>query len=94
VLHSFPGGQDGSNPEYSPLTFDKNGNLYGETVGGGNDRCSGGCGVVFKVSPAGGGSWTETDVYRFKVTDGVFPWKGLVFDAVGNLYGTTQNGGA
>jgi uncharacterized repeat protein (TIGR03803 family) len=93
VLYSFRGGLDAANPDASTLTFDKAGNLYGETAVGGNDRC-GGCGVVFELSPIGGGSWTETVLYRFDGTDGEFPWVGLVFDAAGNIYGTTQSGGA
>jgi uncharacterized repeat protein (TIGR03803 family) len=93
VLYSFRGSQDGSNPD-SPITFDKAGNLYGETETGGSDECSRlGCGVVFELSPTGGGSWTETIAHRFKGTDGSYPWQGLVFDAAGNLYGTTQFGG-
>jgi uncharacterized repeat protein (TIGR03803 family) len=95
VLYSFQGGHDGSSPSISPLTFDKAGNLYGETAAGGNDRCSGsGCGTVFKLSPTGGGSWTESVLYRFNGTDGSTPWQGLVLDAAGNLYGTAQHGGA
>jgi uncharacterized repeat protein (TIGR03803 family) len=94
VLHSFRGGLDGSNPNLSTLTFDKAGNLFGETVAGGNDRCSFGCGVVFELSPIGGGSWAESFPYRFKGTDGSSPSRGLVFDAAGNLYGTTLLGGA
>jgi uncharacterized repeat protein (TIGR03803 family) len=92
VLHSFHGGLDGGFPISSTLTFDKAGNLYGETPSGGNDRC--GCGVVFELSPTGGGSWTETVLYRFNGADGGFPWQGLVMDAAGNLYGTTKDGGA
>jgi uncharacterized repeat protein (TIGR03803 family) len=94
VPHSFQGGRDGSYPFFATLTFDEDGNLYGETAYGGNDRCSSGCGVVFELSPTGGGSWTETVVYRFKGTDGSFPLKGLVLDAAGNIYGTTLVGGA
>jgi uncharacterized repeat protein (TIGR03803 family) len=94
VLYSFQGGLDGGFPFRSALTFDKAGNLYGETFGGGSDRCPGGCGVVFELSPNGGGSWTESVAYWFDGTDGWSPWQGLVFDAAGNLYGTTQDGGA
>src|SRR5262249_4155775 len=41
-----------------------------------------------------GHSWTETVLYAFRsAPDGVGPEAGLVFDAAGNLYGTTSYGG-
>ncbi len=52
VLHSFSGGeQDGGYP-YGQLIQDNSGNLYG-TASMGDDflACSGGCGVVFRVTP-------------------------------------------
>ena len=50
VLYNFTGGADGANP-WAGLVRDKQGNLYGTTAYGGNINCSGGCGVVFKVTP-------------------------------------------
>jgi uncharacterized repeat protein (TIGR03803 family) len=95
VLYNFRGRRDGRAPGCSTLTFDRAGNLYGETPYGGDGPCGeSGCGVVFELSPTGGGSWTETVLYRFDGADGEFPWQGLVFDAAGNIYGTTQYGGA
>jgi uncharacterized repeat protein (TIGR03803 family) len=94
VLYNFRGRRDGSTP-YSTLTFDSAGSLYGETHLGGAGPCGeSGCGVVFELSPTGGRRWRESVLYRFNGTDGQTPWQGLVFDAAGNLYGTTQNGGA
>jgi uncharacterized repeat protein (TIGR03803 family) len=90
VLHSFAGGADGIAP-YSGVIFDKRGNLYGTTEGGGpNDY-----GVVFKLTPNPDGTWTESVVHAFAgyPHDGYEPLGGLVFDAVGNLYGTTDLGG-
>jgi uncharacterized repeat protein (TIGR03803 family) len=86
VLHSFKGGADGSNPS-SYVIFDSAGNLYGTTGSGGEK----GNGVVFELSPEGK-KWKETVLYRFTGTDGANPANGLIFDPVGNLYGTTQNG--
>jgi len=91
VIYSFKGGSDGVFPE-SPLTVDKAGNLYGMTSGGGRHR-----GTVFELSPGANGTWTEKILHRFAPdgVDGVTPFLGgLVFDANGNLYGTTQSGGA
>jgi uncharacterized repeat protein (TIGR03803 family) len=82
------------------LIFDAVGNLYGTTRFGGNisSSCtySLGCGLVFEVSPpGGGGAWTETVLYTFTGgSDGSIPFAGVIFDAKGNLYGTTLEGGA
>jgi uncharacterized repeat protein (TIGR03803 family) len=50
VVHSFTGKKDGGSP-VAGLIFDTEGNLYGTTSGGGNTKCVGGCGVVFKIVP-------------------------------------------
>jgi uncharacterized repeat protein (TIGR03803 family) len=81
---------DGTEP-YASLTFDAAGNLYGTTWGGG----VGGYGVVFELSPQGGGVWNETILHSFPTgtTDGQTPYCGVVFDSAGNLYGATWSGG-
>jgi uncharacterized repeat protein (TIGR03803 family) len=90
VLHNFSkNGKDGIYPA-AGLIFDKSGNLYGTTLYGGTD--SGG--TVFQLTPTGGGNWTETRLHNFNGTDGAAPWGALIFDAAGNLYGTTISGGA
>jgi len=94
TIHSFDGG-DGGEPRGTPL-FDAAGNLYGTTIeGGASNNCGGsGCGTVFKVTLGGGGNWTETVVHSFAGPDGSSPFAGLIRDASGNLYGTTNGGGA
>lgn len=96
VLYTFNGGYDGSSP-FGTLIRDAAGNLYGTTVGGGAvhaTNCTGGCGVVFELSPGTSG-WTETVLYRFAGEhDGAEPFSGVTFDSVGNLYGTTTQSGA
>jgi uncharacterized repeat protein (TIGR03803 family) len=88
VLHTFTGSTDGAYP--SPLIRDAEGNLYGAAEAGGNTLCGFGCGYVFKVDPAG----KLTDLYDFTGgNNGVYPIAGLVRDASGNLYGTTQGSG-
>jgi uncharacterized repeat protein (TIGR03803 family) len=100
VLHSFCAQNnctDGQAPLIGPI-IDQKGNLYGTTdLGGGNDYCPSapdGCGVVFKFTPKG----KETVLYSFCTedgcTDGADPQTPLVFDQKGDLYGTTQYGGA
>ncbi len=91
VLYSFSNGSDGGYP-YSVPTFDAAGNMYGTTLNGGNA----GNGVVFKLlPPTSGTAWTEQVLHSFDAsTDGNFPRTGVILDANGNLYGTTENGGA
>lgn len=90
LLYSFKGAPDGSLP-VGALTFDHAGNIYGATFSGGDDvACPvDGCGVIFKITPAG----KETIVHTFHGSDGAISY-GLVFDPKGNLYGTTNGGGA
>jgi uncharacterized repeat protein (TIGR03803 family) len=89
VLHAFTDGTDGAVP--SPLIRDAQGNLYGTTKFGGIPTCGEDtCGTVFKVDSAG----KETVLYRFEGgNNGSDPVAGLVRDAAGNLYGTTQGNG-
>jgi uncharacterized repeat protein (TIGR03803 family) len=99
VLYSFQGGtNDGSVPA-GGVVFDKQGNLYGATTGGGSASCApigSECGTVFQLSPDGNGRWTKTIIYRFQgegSQDGSVPTSGLIIDGVGNLYGVTAYGG-
>jgi uncharacterized repeat protein (TIGR03803 family) len=87
VLHAFHG-SDGSDP-YGGLIVDVAGNLYGTTNAGGAH----GLGTAFKLTPNADGSWTESVLHSFNQSDGANPQAGLIFDAAGNLYGTTQEGG-
>ena len=90
VLHQFTGGKDGARL-YEGVIFDQAGNLYGTTVIGGNlSACGGGgCGVVFKLAPNSNGGWNETVLHTFMDHPGAGPWAEMIFDAAGNLYGTT-----
>ena len=86
---------DGIQPQAN-LILDGDGNLYGTTQSGG----LGNWGTVFELSPPGtGGEWTEKVLHNFDSgpyagNDGQHPRGGLIFDAEGNLYGTTPGGGA
>ncbi len=87
LLHSFAGTPDGEDP-FAGLLRDKAGNFYGTTQFGGT---GGGFGTVFKLDAKG----KLTLMHSFSGTpDGVNPLAGLLRDAAGNLYGTTEYGGA
>ncbi len=90
VLYHFSG-TDGALPP-AGLIADAAGNLFGTTSGGGlgND------GVVFELSPptAGETAWSESVLLYFEGTNGAQPRAGLIMDGAGDLYGTTQAGGA
>jgi len=79
------------------LIFDAVGNLYGTTALGGTEcAADDGCGTVFKLTPKAGEGWAETVLHNFNLNgkDGINPFAGVIFDDAGNLYGTTQAGGA
>jgi uncharacterized repeat protein (TIGR03803 family) len=87
VLYSFSGGADGGQPLLGYLVQDAEGNVYGTTQFGGTY----GQGTVFKLGRDG----NETVLYSFNGgTDGAYPYASLVRDGEGNLYGTTNQGGA
>jgi len=71
--------------------------LYGTASGGGASPsifCPEACGTVFKLTPSAG-TWNETVLYNFQgpTADGATPYAGIIFDAAGNIYGTTSVGG-
>jgi len=75
------------------LVVDEAGNVFGATNFGG-DGCSGGCGVIYELSPTSGGKWTQAILHNFAAgSDGAFPQDGLISDQAGNLYGTSSDGG-
>jgi uncharacterized repeat protein (TIGR03803 family) len=91
VLHDFAGGSDGITPQ-AGVAVDAVGNVYGTTITGGTGPCTfggPGCGIVYKIDPAG----AETILHTFVLTDGATPLGQLVLDSAGNLYGTTYSGG-
>jgi uncharacterized repeat protein (TIGR03803 family) len=86
TLYSFPGGSSGQYP-ISGVIQDSAGNFYGITSNGGNDDY----GVVYEVTTAG----TEIILHSFSAgSDGQYPYSPLLRDKKGNLYGTTNSGGA
>jgi len=91
VLHTFrPSKGDGGLPAAAPI-LDAEGNLYGTTAGGNAPL---GPGTVYKLSLNANGNWIETRYNFAGGAGGESPWGGLIFDASGNLLGTTEYGGA
>ena len=89
VLYSFTGNPDGQYPD-STLVEDAAGNFYGTTEYGGIN----GNGSVFKLTPAGSGTYTESVLWSFSYyTDGGDP-QGVIVDSSGALYGVTLDGAA
>ena len=93
TIYTFLGDSLGQYP-YAALATDAAGDLYGTTYSGGNFDL----GLVFKLTPGKGNSWTEKVLYSFKGyanKDGATPYyNGVTLDSAGNVYGTTYQGGS
>ena len=90
TLYSFTGGADGLFPMGS-LIFDSSGNLFGTASTGG----SGNNGTVFELTHTSS-SWAFQTLYDIQGSNVVAsgPRGDLAIDTAGNLYGTTNGGGA
>jgi uncharacterized repeat protein (TIGR03803 family) len=87
LLHNFLGRWGGG--PYASLTMDASGAVYGTTIYDG----SAGFGSAFKLTPSNG-VWTYRTLHNFTYyNDGAYPQSNLVFDAEGNLFGTTTFAG-
>ena len=96
TLASFNGTTNGPKGSIvSGLIIDNSGNLYGETEFGGviygTNHYGDGYGTVFELAK---GSSTITTLATFNGSNGDGPTGGLIMDNSGNLYGTTDSGGA
>jgi uncharacterized repeat protein (TIGR03803 family) len=88
ILHNFGKGHDGVDSR--GMIFGTDGSLYGTTAFGGSHNI----GIVYQLSPRANGKWTEKILLNFNGKNGYEPSFGnLLFDAAGNLYGTTIEGG-
>lgn len=87
VIYTFPRDVE---PEGPPV-LDRDGNLFGTTIMGGDTDN----GTVYELLPGSDGTWTRKVLYSFKggKTDGASPNGSIAFDAAGNIYSTTFNGG-
>ena len=75
---------------FRSLASDAIGNLYGIVAGGTQESCS----SIFELSPASGGTWTQTILYTFQncIGDGMHPLGTLTLDSQGNIYGVQNSG--
>jgi uncharacterized repeat protein (TIGR03803 family) len=82
---------DGKNP--NDLVMDGKGRLFGTTRAGGASNQ----GNVFVLKPGKDGGYTYKVLYDFcavTCAEGASPLGGLIVDGAGNLFGTTEQGGA
>ncbi len=86
TLVSFTDLNQGSGPN-GTLVLDEAGNLFGTTFRGG----LGGYGTVFEIAA---GTSSIATLFTFDRSNGARASGGLILDSAGNLYGTTQSGGA
>lgn len=77
----------GANPR-AGLLLAADGDFYGTAYQGGPN----GYGTVFRITPAG--ALTVVHAFTGATSGGAFPLAGVTQDAAGNLYGTTERGGA
>jgi uncharacterized repeat protein (TIGR03803 family) len=90
VIYNFTDTNDGAGP-IGQIAFDAAGNIYGTTAFGKPYEV----GTVFELTPGEDGTYSSTLLYAFTGgADGKQPLGGVVLDKAGNIYGTTQLGGA
>ena len=88
TLLSF-NGENGALP-FAGLIADAAGDLFGTTASGGAN----GDGTVFEIAKTGTGyASTQTILFSFNGMDGASPVRGLIADATGDLFGTTNRAG-
>lgn len=88
IVFTFTGQSTGSTP-YSAPTLDANGDIFGTTIGDGTNFA----GLVYELTRSGV-KWTQTVLYNFGGAPDGSDSNGVIFDAKGNLYGTTMAGGS
>lgn len=88
VLYSY-NGLTATQPYYA-LGLDTAGNLYEASLPGRTNPY----GSIYRLAKGTSGRWSTTVLYNFRnAGDGGNPNGNLIFDSLGNLYGTTATGG-
>jgi hypothetical protein len=91
VLHSFSGGTTDGDDPIGGLVADAKGDLFGTTYeGGASARAS----TSTATARCTGSGYTEKVLHSFNGSDGSGANAGLIADANGDLFGTTELGGA
>jgi uncharacterized repeat protein (TIGR03803 family) len=89
IVHTFLGqGADDGGQTFAGLVLDKNGNVFGSTFAGGKFNY----GTVFELVAANGFHSAVLHSFDLNGKDGTLP-NAVIFDASGNLWGTTQGAG-
>jgi uncharacterized repeat protein (TIGR03803 family) len=94
TLYAFAGGGDG--PAVGGPVIGLNGSLFLAADGGGGENE----GAVINLTPPATACktalcyWTKTEIFQFNIYNGLNPVPGIVVDRAGNLFGTTELGGA
>ncbi len=89
VIHAF-NGTDGIGGSAGALVL-HNDTLYGAATAGGVY----GDGTIYQITRNSNSHWKFSVIYNFKgEPDAGFPYGGLMFDGLGNIYGTTYYDGA
>ena len=93
TLASFFPLQNGGSPTGS-LIADSNGDIFGMNSAGGPLTGGLSFGDVFEIARTATGYAADTELATFYGPNGSSPMGGLISDAIGDLFGTTEEGGA
>lgn len=95
TLYSFPADDTRGLYPVGSMVQGADGALYGVTSNGGKlNKCMGGCGVVYRLTPTKAGPWRQTLIFAFSNSDGAYPNDGISIGPDGTIYGTTSYGGS
>jgi hypothetical protein len=86
---------DGGDPAFAGPAFDASGHIFGTLAIGGPVQDNG---TVYELNSRTGKKWALTTLYNFCVvrpecSDGADPTTGVIIDASGAMFGTTEFGG-
>lgn len=87
-------GSNGEDPAGAILIDSRGRGFFGNTLQGGNTTSNGTAGVIYRVTTKGALSTLYKFCAQANCADGESPYGNLVEDSQGNLYGTTDSGGA